>query len=87
MMIKKFPRRYRVRQSFFCKIMNVIYAHDFYFVQHKDTCGHLGLPTIQKCIVELEMLAYGIATNATNGYCHMDERIMTKCFQCFVKAI
>jgi hypothetical protein len=49
--------------------------------------GHLGLSTVQKCITELEMLAYGIATNATNEYCHMDERIMTKCFKCFVKEI
>ncbi len=49
--------------------------------------GHLGLSTVQKCIVELQMLAYGIATNATNEYCHMDERIMTKCFKCFVKEI
>lgn len=49
--------------------------------------GHLGLSTVQKCIVELEMLVYGIATNATNEYCHMDEGIMTKCFKCLVKEI
>jgi hypothetical protein len=42
MMTNFFHRRYRVRQKKMYKIMNVICAHDFYFVQHKDTCGALG---------------------------------------------
>jgi hypothetical protein len=67
--------------------MNVVSNHDFYFMQHKDACGHMGLSTIQKCIVALRMLAYGVATYAINEYYHLVETIAIECLKCFVKAI
>jgi hypothetical protein len=40
-------------------------------MQHKGTCGRMGLSTIQKCTIALRMLAYGVAMDATDEYYHL----------------
>ncbi len=52
-----------------------------------DMCVHLSLSTIQKCNTTLKMLAYDIAKNASNKYCHWVKSITTKYLKHFVKAI
>jgi hypothetical protein len=47
----------------------------------------LGLFTIQKCILTLKMLAYGIVGDITNEYCHLVENTMIECLKHFVKVI
>jgi len=51
--------------------LNVVYARNFYFVQCKDMCGHLGLSSIQKCTITLKMPTYEITTNTIDEYCHL----------------
>jgi hypothetical protein len=47
----------------------------------------LGFSSIQKYTTSLQMLAYGMAPNAIDEYCHLVETITTKCMKHFVKAI
>jgi hypothetical protein len=65
--------------------MNVVSNHDFYFMQQKDACGRMGLSTIQKCIVALRMLAYGVAIDVINEYYHLVETTAIECLKHFVK--
>jgi hypothetical protein len=42
---------------------------------------------IQKCIIVLKMLAYSVAIDAINEYCHLVETIAIECLKHFVKTI
>jgi hypothetical protein len=48
--------------------MDVVVAYDPYFVQKSNVVRLLALSNIQKCIVALHMLTYGVASNVTNEY-------------------
>jgi hypothetical protein len=76
-----------MKHILFWKIMNVVSNHDSYFVQHKDVCGRMSLSTILKCIFVLKMLAYDVATDATNEYCRLAKNTTTKCLKRFIKMI
>jgi hypothetical protein len=81
-------KKYKMEPETFCIILNVVCAHDFYFVQCKDMCGHLGLFSIQKCTITLQMPTYEIATNTTDEYWHLIKTTTTtKCLKHIVKAI
>jgi len=50
------------------RTMDAIVAYDPYFVQKPNVVRLMALSNIQKCIVALFMLAYGMASNVTNEY-------------------
>jgi hypothetical protein len=76
-----------MKRILFCKVMNVVSNHDYYFVQRKDVCGGMGLSMIQKCTATLRMLAHNVAIDAIDDYYCLVETIATKCLKCFVRPI
>jgi hypothetical protein len=50
------------------RIMDVVVAYDPYFVQKPNVVRLMVLSNIQKCIVALHMLAYGVASNVKNEH-------------------
>jgi hypothetical protein len=52
-------------RDLFFKIMHVVVQYDDYFAQQIDTYAVLGLSIIQKCVIALQMLAYGFSSDAT----------------------
>jgi len=67
--------------------MNEVCEHDSFFLQKSDASGLLGLSFIQKCIVVLRMLAYGVAADATDEYCRIGESTAMESMKRFVKAV
>jgi hypothetical protein len=55
-----FRRRFRMSRKLFLKIVENLREID-YFKLKRDAVGELGFSTIQKCTMDLRMLAYGIA--------------------------
>jgi hypothetical protein len=51
-------------------------------------CGHVGLSSIQKCTITLQMPTYEIVSNTTDEYCHLAKTTTTtKCLKHIVKTI
>jgi hypothetical protein len=71
-----FHRRYRMRYKFFYKSWMLFMFKIFILC---NVCGHLGLYSIQKCIIILWMLTYDIVVDAINEYYHLVETTTTKC--------
>ena len=68
-------------------MIEAICAFDLYFVQKIDAIGTLGLSSIQKCIVAIHMIGYGVPFNATYEYTRVTKNTNTKCMKRFVRAI
>jgi hypothetical protein len=64
-----FRRRYRMRRSLFCFILERVCARDVYFVQKMDAVGLLELSSRQKVTAALRMLALGVCADAHDDYC------------------
>jgi len=62
-----------MNRDIFLRIMNVVEAHDDYFVQKRDAVGVLGLSCFQKVIAALRMLTYGVSADATDEYVRIGE--------------
>jgi hypothetical protein len=56
-------------------------------MQCKGTCGRMGLSTIQKCIIALRMLAYGVAMDVTDEYYHLTKTTTIECLKRFIIVI
>ena len=69
----KFRCRYHKHRSLFLKIVESVCEFDPYFLQRCDGLGQLGLSSLQKCTSAICMLAYGVAIDATDEYCHLGE--------------
>ena len=82
-----FPRRFRMSRSLFLRIVNVVEAHDGYFVQKRNAAGHLGLSSIQKITAAFRMIAYGVPADATDDYLRIGESTVIESLRRFVKAI
>lgn len=82
-----FRRCYQMRQHLFLRSVDALWSHDSYFVQKEDAIGGLGLSPIQKIIVAVRILAYGIAADATNAYRRLGESTTMKAMKHFVKII
>ena len=76
-----FRRRYRMRRSFFCYILERVCARDVYFVQKKNAVGLLGLSSRQKVTAALWMLALGVFADAMDDYCWTSESTTMKCME------
>ena len=82
-----FRRRYRMRRSLFCFILERVCARDAYFVQKKDAAGLLGLSSRQKVTAALRMLALGVCVDAQDDYCRMSESTAMECMGRFCAAV
>ena len=68
----------------FVRIMNVVKEHDDYFVQKRNEVGTLGLTCLQKVVAVFQMIAYGVATDATDDYVRIDESTALESLRRFV---
>jgi hypothetical protein len=76
-----FRRRYRMRRSFFCFILERVCARDVYFVQKMDAAGLLGLFSRQKVTAALRMLALGVCADTMDDYCRTSESTTMECIE------
>jgi hypothetical protein len=70
---KYFRRRFRMSRLLFCRIQNVVEAHDLYFVQRRDGSKRLGFSSIQKITATFRMLAYGVTVDFMDEYLKIGE--------------
>jgi len=76
-----------MRHTLFLPFFENVYAHDSYFLQKWDALGNIGLNSIQKCIVALHILFYGITLGVVDEYCQMGESMAMEAIKCFVKVV
>jgi hypothetical protein len=50
-----------------------VFVRDDYFVQKRNAAGTLGLSCLQKVAMVFQIIAYGVAADATNEYMHVGE--------------
>jgi hypothetical protein len=82
-----FRRRYRMRRSLFCYILERVCARDVYFVQKRDAAGLLGLSSRQKITAALRMLALGVCADAMDDYCRTSDSTAMECMGRFCAAV
>ena len=68
-------------------IVNAVKQHDSYFNQRRASSGRLGLSTLQKVIVAIRILAYGMPADATDEYIKIGESTAIECMKKFCRAI
>ena len=81
-----FRRRFRMKRSLFLRIQSKIEAHDSYFVQKRNSVKKLGLSSLQKIIVALRMLTYGVSSNLIDKYVQIGETTVLESLKKFVTA-
>jgi hypothetical protein len=79
--------RSQMRRHVFVHIMNVVEEHDAYFVQKRNVVGTLGLSCLQKVMVTFQMIANGVAADATDEYMCVGESTALECLRMFVVAV
>ncbi|XP_039780809.1 uncharacterized protein LOC120648121 [Panicum virgatum] len=83
---KHFRRRFRMSISLFLRIIDAVESHDDYFCQKPNAVGALGGSPIQKSIVAVWMLAYGVLADFLDDYVRLGESTIIECLKHFVKA-
>ena len=73
-----------MRSELFLQIINSVCKFDPWFVQRQDSLYKLGLSSLQKCIVALKMLAYGILVDE---YYRLGEATAFEAMKQFIIAI
>ena len=74
-------------RQLFLRIMNVVEAHDDYFVQKRDAANVLGLSCFQKVTAAFRMLTYGVPADATDEYVRIGESTVLESLRRFVTAV
>jgi hypothetical protein len=69
----KFRRKYRMRRELFLHLVDAVCSFDPWFIQKRDALDRLGLSSLQKCIVALQILAYGVHADACDEYYRLEE--------------
>ena len=84
---KMFRQRFRMSKRLFLRILDCEQNYDSYFVQKPDATGQLGLNGLQKCTATMRILAYGIASDATDEYVRLASSTSMLSLKKFVRAI
>ena len=74
-------------KELFLRIMNVVEAHDDYFVQKRNAANVLGLTCFQKVTAAMRMLTYGVPADATDEYVRIGESTALESLRKFVDAV
>ena len=64
-----------MRRELFLHLIDSVCATDPWFIQKRDASGRLGLSSLHRCIVGLQMLAYGLLANVCDEYVCIGETI------------
>ena len=83
----QFQRRFLMCKPLFLQIVNVVEAHDPYFQQKRNCADCLGLSALQKVIVAVKMLAYGVAADAVNDYVRIAKSTSIESLKIFVQVV
>jgi hypothetical protein len=67
--------------------MNVVEAHNDYFVQKRNAANVLGLSCFQKVTAEFRMLTYGVPSDLTDEYIRIGESTALESLHRFVAAV
>jgi len=67
--------------------MNVVEAHDEYFIQKRNATNVLGLSCFQKVTAAMRMLSYGMAADTTDEYVRIAENTALDSLCHFVRAV
>jgi hypothetical protein len=60
-----------MKRGLFLNILDLICAHDLFFIDEKDVPSKKGLSFIQKCTLTMRLLTDDIKVNTTNEYCKL----------------
>ena len=82
-----FRRRFRMKHSLFLHIQSKVKAHDSYFVQKRNSANILGLSSLQKIILALRMLAYGVSGDLIDEYVRIAEITALESLKKFATAV
>eukprot|EP00267_Zea_mays_P047895 XP_020400401.1 uncharacterized protein LOC109942668 [Zea mays] len=69
----QFWRRFRMRRHVFERLVHAVQQVDPYFVQRPNCAGELGLSALQKVVVVVRILAYGVPADAVDEYVKREE--------------
>jgi len=67
--------------------MNVVEAHDDYFVRKRNAANTLGLSCFQKVTATFRMITYGVPADATDEYVRIGESTVLESLRRFVAAV
>ncbi|XP_038697996.1 uncharacterized protein LOC119995554 [Tripterygium wilfordii] len=82
-----FRRCFWMNQHLFCRIVYDVVACNDYFRQKRDALGILGLSSLQKVTVAIQMLAYGQPVDSVDEYIRIGESIVIQCLRHFVATV
>ena len=71
----------------FVRIMNVVEAHDDYFVQKRNAANILGLSCFQKVTAAFRMITYGVPADLTDECVRNGESTVLESLRRFVAAV
>jgi hypothetical protein len=76
-----------MRRHVFVRIMNVVEEHDDYFIHKRNVASTLGLSCLKKVAATFQMIANGVAADATDEYVCVGESTVLECLRKSVVAI
>jgi len=82
-----FRRQYRMQKYAFLRIVGDLSSSDNYFTQQVDAANKEGISPLAKCTTTMQMLAYGVAANAVDGYIKIGSSTTLECLRRFCKGI
>ncbi|OEL22332.1 hypothetical protein BAE44_0016652 [Dichanthelium oligosanthes] len=82
-----FRRRFRMTKRLFCRILEAVTVHDYYFTQQYNAANQLGCSPLQKVTASLRMLAYGCSADSLDEDVRMGESSIIESLQHFVRAV
>ncbi|XP_035545784.1 uncharacterized protein LOC118348335 [Juglans regia] len=82
-----FRMRFRMSCPLFLLILNEVESYEQYFVQRRDSAGRIGLSSMQKIIVSLRMLAYGVTGDFIDEYIRIGESTAIESLKKFSETI
>ena len=85
--IETFRQSFHMRRHVFLLIVEALLTVDPYFQQRCDALGKKGVSLLQKCTVDMCMLAYGVSADAVDDYVCIGESIAIECLYKFIEDV
>jgi hypothetical protein len=76
-----------MRRHVFERLVHAVQQVDPYFVQRPNCAGELGLSALQKVVVVVRILAYGVPADAVDEYVRIGESTTHEALKHFCTAI
>jgi hypothetical protein len=76
-----------MRRHVFERLVDVVQQVDPYFIQRPNCAGEIGLSSLQKVVVVVRILAYGIPADAVDEYVRIGESMAHEALKHFCTAV